>query len=100
MQAIELIVKGERAYANHIHVLRNYCPYVCGAGRAAQSPSYPAYSGDEVVLDLNGNVMEGALPKGKMRLLLVWLEIHRDELDANWELLSQNEPAFKIEPLK
>jgi len=58
------------------------------------------YSGDEVVLDLEGNVIEGKLPKGKMRLLLAWLEIHKDELKANWDLLSQNEPAFKIEPLK
>ena len=54
----------------------------------------------EVVMDLDGNVIEGKLPKGKMRLLLAWLEIHREDLKANWELLSNNEPAFKIEPLK
>lgn len=61
---------------------------------------HAAYSGEEVVMDLDGNVIEGNLPKGKMRLLLAWLEIHRDDLKANWELLSNNEPAFKIEPLK
>ncbi len=61
---------------------------------------HAAYSGEEVVMDLDGNVIEGKLPKGKMRLLLAWLEIHREDLKANWELLSNNEPAFKIEPLK
>jgi hypothetical protein len=35
-----------------------------------------------------------------MKLLLAWMEIHREELEANWKLLSENEPAFKIEPLK
>ncbi|MCI8351858.1 MAG: DUF4160 domain-containing protein [Oscillospiraceae bacterium] len=61
---------------------------------------HAAYSREEVVMDLDGNVIEGKLPKGKMRLLLAWLEIHREDLKANWELLSNNEPAFKIEPLK
>lgn len=58
------------------------------------------FSGQEVVVDLDGNVIEGEIPKGKMRLLLAWMEIHKDELEANWKLLSEGEAAFKIEPLK
>ncbi len=54
----------------------------------------------EIVVDLESHVIEGHFPKGKMDLLLAWMEIHRDELKANWELLSSGEPAFKIEPLK
>lgn len=61
---------------------------------------HAAFSGQEVVVDLNGEVIEGGMPKGKMKLLLAWMEIHRDELEANWKLLCDNEPAFKIEPLK
>lgn len=55
---------------------------------------------EEAVVDLNGNLLEGDFPKGKMKLLQAWIEIHRDELEANWRLLCDGEPAFKIEPLK
>lgn len=58
------------------------------------------FSGQEAALDLNGNILEGNLPKGKIKLLLAWMEIHKEELEANWKLLSDNEPAFKIDPLK
>ena len=43
---------------------------------------------------------EGSLPKNKMRLLLAWIEIHRDELEASWKLLSDGEQFFRIEPLR
>lgn len=61
---------------------------------------HAAFSGHEVVVDLDGEVIEGEMPKGKMKLLLAWMELHRDELEANWKLLCDGEPAFKIEPLK
>ncbi len=61
---------------------------------------HAVYSGQEIVVDLNGEVIEGKFPKGKMKLLLAWMEIHKDELEANWKLLCDGEPAFKIEPLK
>jgi hypothetical protein len=35
-----------------------------------------------------------------MKLVLAWMEIHRDDLEANWKLLSGGEEYFKIEPLK
>lgn len=59
-----------------------------------------AFSGHEAVVDLSGDVIEGDLPKGKMKLLLAWMEIHNDELEANWKLLCDGEPAFKIDPLR
>ena len=61
---------------------------------------HAAFGGQEAVVDLQGGVIEGELPKGKMKLLLAWMEIHHDELEANWRLLCDGEPAFKIEPLK
>ena len=30
----------------------------------------------------------------------VWIEIHRDELLADWQLAVNGEEVFKIEPLK
>ena len=37
------------------------------------------YQDDEVVLAIpDGEVLEGAMPPGKLRLVLAWIEIHRD----------------------
>jgi len=58
------------------------------------------YSGDEAVIGLDGEVLEGKIPRGKMQLVLAWMEIHRDDLHANWRLLSDGEQFFRIEPLK
>ena len=40
------------------------------------------------------------LPTNKEKLLKAWIEIHRDELMADWELASKGSPLFKIDPLK
>lgn len=58
------------------------------------------YSGEEVVVALDGTVLEGGIPRSKMKLLQAWLEIHRDDLEANWKLLSAGEQFFRIEPLR
>lgn len=58
------------------------------------------YSDDEVVVALDGTVLEGGIPRNKMKLLLAWMEIHKDELAANWELLSNGEQFFRITPLQ
>ena len=49
---------------------------------------------------LDGEVLEGSLPAKQMKLLLAWMAIHEDELLANWNLLSDGEGYFKIEPLR
>jgi hypothetical protein len=35
-----------------------------------------------------------------MNLLLAWLEIHNEEIMADWELAVNGEPVYKIDPLK
>ena len=52
------------------------------------------------VRGLNGYIIEGKLPKAKQKLVDAWIEIHRDELVADWELAINGEPIFKIDPLK
>ena len=49
---------------------------------------------------LDGKVLEGEIPRAKMKLLDAWLEIHREELEANWKLISSGEQVFRIDPLK
>ena len=58
------------------------------------------FSGEEAIVDFNGNVLEGKIPTAKMKLLEAWIEIHHDELTANWNLLSKGEQFFRIDPLK
>lgn len=56
---------------------------------------------DPDVLSLpDGQVLEGELPPAKMRLLLAWVEIHKDELLADWELAVSGQQPYKIEPLR
>ena len=45
-------------------------------------------------------IMEGDLPSKQLRLVLAWIEIHKDELIADWELCQNGEKPFSIEPLK
>ena len=55
----------------------------------------------EVVLSIpDGNVLAGQLKRNKMKLVQAWLEIHKDELMANWQLASQGQTIFKIDPLR
>lgn len=58
------------------------------------------YGDDEAVFDFDGNVLEGELPLKKTRMVQTWIDIHKEELEANWKLLSQGEQFFKIAPLQ
>lgn len=59
------------------------------------------YAGSEVVLGLpDGEIMEGSIPNNKMKLVEAWIEIHKEDLLANWDLAVNGQEVFKIEPLK
>ena len=57
-------------------------------------------SGEEAVFDFNGNLLEGSIPKPKQKLLEAWLVIHKEDLEVNWQLLSEGEQFFRIDPLR
>lgn len=70
-------------------------------GGKHNKPHIHAIYGDaEVVVALDGEILEGSLPKKQMKLLEAWMAIHEDELHANWSMLSAGEGYFKIEPLR
>jgi len=59
------------------------------------------YQGQEVVVSIpDGDVLEGKIPSSKMKLLQAWVEIHKDELMADWELAVSGEHPYKIDPLR
>ena len=43
---------------------------------------------------------KGKLPVKEQRLVTAWIEIHREELMADWQLCQNGEKPFSIEPLK
>jgi shikimate kinase len=59
------------------------------------------YQDYEVVLQLpNGEILEGKIPISKMKLIQAWIELHKDELMADWDLAVCGEQPYKIEPLR
>jgi hypothetical protein len=59
------------------------------------------YQDSKVVIGINDcEILGGQVPARQLRLIQAWIEIHRDELLANWELCQNGEKPFQIEPLK
>lgn len=46
-----------------------------------------------------GEILAGKLPKKQLRLVQAWVEIHQEELMANWELAISGEIPCKIQGL-
>ena len=46
----------------------------------------------KAVLSLHdGTLLSGDFPKGKLKLVLAWVEIHKDELMADWKLAIEDQ---------
>ncbi len=59
------------------------------------------YAEFKAVLSLPlGEILEGKFPNDKLKLVLAWIEIHKDELMADWQLATEGQNVFKIEALK
>ena len=61
---------------------------------------HASYQGHNAVFDLDGNITRGDMPIKQKKLVAAWAEIHKDELVANWELAMNEEPLYKIAPLR
>ena len=59
------------------------------------------YQEQEAILSVpEGELLQGELKPNKMKLVQAWIEIHQEELMADWELAIHGENIFKIDPLK
>ncbi|MBK9182321.1 MAG: DUF4160 domain-containing protein [Ignavibacteria bacterium] len=47
-----------------------------------------------------GDVIIGSLPRPRLRLVEAWIELHRDELLANWELMKAGLAPERVKPLE
>jgi len=69
--------------------------------RHQQPHIHVQYSDEEAVISIpDGTVIEGSIKSSKLKLVQAWVEIHQDELMADWRLATNGLSVFKIEPLK
>lgn len=69
---------------------KHQCPHI-----------HVSYQDDEAVFAIpNGDLLEGQLQRSKLKLVQAWIEIHQDELMANWQLAVNGQQVFKINPLQ
>jgi len=53
-----------------------------------------------IFLIQNTEMVEGNLSSKQQKLVVAWMEIHKDELMANWKLAVSGQSIFSIDPLK
>lgn len=64
------------------------------------TPHFHALYGEhEASLDLEGEVIAGSLPRRQLHLVQAWVELHAEELNANWKLATDEQPLNPIAPL-
>lgn len=47
----------------------------------------------------DGDLLNGSLPRRAQALVREWVELHRAELQEDWELARQGQPLATIDPL-
>ena len=65
-------------------------------------PHFHVYYQDEVACFAIDPIvrLRGELPTRQQRLVEAWTELHTKELLDNWERLQNDQPVFKIAPLR
>lgn len=59
------------------------------------------YQGYKAAISIeDSTLLAGDLPLKQLRMVQVWVDLHRDELLANWELIKEGGELFRIDPLK
>ena len=58
------------------------------------------YNEYKVIVSIKDGVVKGEMPGRALKMILEWLDIHRDELMANWENAQNGDPLEWIAPLK
>ena len=58
------------------------------------------YQGEEAKFTIEDGEKIGDFPSRQTKLVQAWIEIHRDELVADWELCQNAEKPFPIDPLR
>lgn len=64
-------------------------------------PHFHVWYGDfKAIVTIDDGIVKGEMPQRALNMIFEWLEIHREELIADWNLAQKGDELFKIEPLK
>ena len=75
-----------------IIILMNYSDH--------QPPHFHAwYNEYKIIVTIQNGIVKGEMPARALRMILEWLELHREELMKNWEKAQLKKTLDKIEPL-
>jgi len=59
------------------------------------------YQGQEAAFSIpDGILLAGEIPLAKIKLVQAWIEIHKENLMADWELAVSGQPPLPIDPLR
>ena len=59
------------------------------------------YQGKKASISIeDGTILAGYFPAKQLRLVVAWIDIHKDELMADWELAVSGEEPYRIAPLQ
>jgi hypothetical protein len=59
------------------------------------------YQGKKASIAIDdGRILAGDFPPRQLLMVQVWIDIHRDELMADWELAVNGDEPFRIAPLQ
>lgn len=59
------------------------------------------YQEQEAVISIpEGEILEGEIKSTKLKLVQAWIEIHKEDLMADWELAVNGQTPLNIEPLR
>jgi len=57
------------------------------------------YQDFEAAVYIDDGIIKGEMPRRALKLVFEWLDLHKDELLENWDLISKSGEFKKIEPL-
>jgi hypothetical protein len=55
---------------------------------------------NKIIVSIKDGIVKGEMPARALRMILEWLDIHRDELMECWDRAQRGEALGKIEPLR
>ena len=58
------------------------------------------YAEFKAIFDFEGNILEGKFPIKQRKMLEVWINIHKEELEVLWKTMRFHNDFFKINPLQ
>jgi hypothetical protein len=75
--------------------------YYADTSRHHKPHIHVRYQGQKASVAIeDGAVLAGEIPLRQLRMVQVWVDIHKDELLADWELAVAGDEPFRIAPLQ